>query len=348
MILLLGPANQPTFRRDLKIELVGNATLHYNTFEDFLNAASVPLSESIDEIHVTCQIATDYNFDPGRLQLLHNLLAPGCYITFYNTSPSLQWATALCMALHQTGFDLVKPTDNLSVRAARRAIIPRYRVSAIMSAPRYGAILAQTATYNALYGAGQHHDLDLIVNQGVWWHHGITRTVESALANPEVEAVLTIDFDSMFTSRDVVDLIAALHMSHYNVLFPLQMRRGRSGALLGGDNMDLRNSIINADSGHLGLTLFRRSAFDKLAKPWFIEYPDADGGWSEGRTDPDIAFWKHLREAGVAIGCMPHVSLGHLEEMISIPRITSKGVESVYLTPAEWGRQSFCAESQGV
>lgn len=340
MILLLGPANHPTLRRTLNAELVGNTVLHYDTFEAFLNAASAPLSDLINEIHVACQSAADYNFEHSRLQLLHNLLAPGCYITFYHTEHSPEQAAALCMALRQVGFDLVENVRGVCIRAARRANIPRQRIAAIMSVPRYGAALAQTAIYRALYGAGQYHDIDLTVNQGVWWHHGITRLMESALADPEVDAILTIDFDSMFVGRDIIDLVAALYMSPYQVLFPLQMRRGRFGALLGGDDMDLRNSIVDAKSGHLGLTLFRRSAFNKLVKPWFIEYPDLAGGWSDDRTDPDITFWKNLHQADVKVGCMPHIPLGHLEEMVAVPRING-GIDTVHLTPAEWAKRTM-------
>lgn len=338
MRLLLGSAPYQPFAP-------GEALLQFDDFAAFHEMETGIVLGAVDDILINCDFPTSQILDPEIWSKLHDVLAPGGRITLTQSAVDDEWMARVCHALFMFRFNLITPTgepgrtySRHEVTAIKNPILPRRRVTAVMSTPRFGPIIAQSAMYAALFAAGRQVDIDLVLNQGVWWHHGLTRTIESVLEDPAVDYILTIDFDSMIAPEHVVDLVTMAEISDFDILFPLQMRRGRTGALLGGENMDTRRSVVEAHAGHLGLTLFRRDVFTKLEKPWFTEIPDDRGGWGDGRVDPDIAMWANARRQGLRIGCMPHVHIGHLEEMVALPQASSRGIETRYVTPLEWAK----------
>jgi hypothetical protein len=56
-----------------------------------------------------------------------------------------------------------------------------------------------------------------------------------------------------------------------------------------------------------------------MAKPWFHEQPDPQGGWGDGRVDSDISFWKQFKACGNRLYITPRVVIGHGEYVITWP-----------------------------
>jgi hypothetical protein len=67
------------------------------------------------------------------------------------------------------------------------------------------------------------------------------------------------------------------------------------------------------------LTVFRKSCFAKVKKPWFIPKPAPDGTWNDGRFDEDVMFWHNFKESGCKLGLATNVKIGHLQLMVTYP-----------------------------
>ena len=85
------------------------------------------------------------------------------------------------------------------------------------------------------------------------------------------------------------------------------------------------NEIVEAFTGHFGLTVFRKSCFEKIKKPWFIPKPAPDGTWNDGRIDEDIVFWHNFAEAGCKLGVAPDVRIGHMQLKVTYPGSKENG-----------------------
>ena len=72
-------------------------------------------------------------------------------------------------------------------------------------------------------------------------------------------------------------------------------------------------------TAHFGLTALRTDCLRKLAKPWFLATPDADGNWGDGRVDEDVNFWHGWAKAGFTLYQANKVRLGHMQWIISWP-----------------------------
>lgn len=333
MILLLGSAFSEA---ETSIQGVVHFSTHAEFSESLLNhdwrfsaiyvdEAQIPTDQSLQFI------ASLFNaLDPkvnGFMQVF-NSVVPG------RTSKLFHAAGLDCVTVHE-GSTFGHSGD--AVTGVRLGKPSRKKIVAAISVPRYGSILAQTTAYSALMGVGCEHDVTLLFNQGVWWHHGLSRMISKALEDESVDYILTLDFDSMFTTADVLKMVSTMNYRvDLDVLFPVQMRRGRNGVLYGGENGDFRQSVVLATSGHFGLTLFRPGIIRNMSKPWFQESPDANGDWEDGRTDADIGFWMKLREAGGHVGMISQVEIGHLEEVVSVPFVIDGELQSRYLTTQEW------------
>lgn len=232
----------------------------------------------------------------------------------------------------------------LSLNLMGRKCFPKAqaRIVAAMSVPRYGPLATQFAVNRLAMTGG----ILTSYGWGVFWHHSLTRSVEKCLEwttpeGHEADYILTIDYDSLFNVKHVGRLAAYLHDNpEVNAVVPLQAKRNRGGLLAGtkeGQVADIRSELIPISTGHFGLTLFRREVFEKLSKPWFWERPDADGRWQDGRVDADIGFWKSLEEAGMSAMLATRVTIGHIEEVATWPRLMPDNkVEHVYQKLDDW------------
>jgi hypothetical protein len=200
------------------------------------------------------------------------------------------------------------------------------RVAAVASIPRLG--------YQAHFGCAQKafrcetFDIPLWKYGGAYWEQGIQRGLTALIAD-NVEWAITVDYDSLFDSADVKELlILAAQYPEADAIVPWQIRRGGHGMPLfamEGPDGKLRSSgevsefecdLTPIVSGHFGLTLIKTAALKRIPKPWFWSQPGPDGEWEEGRLDADMYFWQKFKQAGCRAFLANNVRIGHIEERI--------------------------------
>jgi predicted SAM-dependent methyltransferase len=206
------------------------------------------------------------------------------------------------------------------VDAKARRVIPK--IAAVMSVPR----LTFTENVACIYRTISELGIRCHAGQGVFWHHALTRGIEDRLAE-DVDLILTIDFDSWFLPAHVERLIRLMAENpQADVICAVQCEREGALPILGihDENGAPRTALPKSlflppltriHVGHFGLTLFRASWFERMAKPWFREEPDPNGSWREGRRDADVAFWHNFEKSGGHLFLANGVSIGHLQQI---------------------------------
>lgn len=209
------------------------------------------------------------------------------------------------------------------------------KIAALMSIPRYGSNAAWGCVHEALYP----FKIPVHRFSGAFWGQCMQRGFNELLAG-NVDWILTIDHDSMFTAANVDRLMGQLAANpKIDAIVALQPKRGGSGFMLGGIIGQKEVEVdptapFEVDSAHFGLTIIRAEALRKVAKPWFAAKHNEDGEWSDGRVDEDIWFWKQWKAAGNTIFVDPGCSIGHAEEMVSIIDTKDGTYKAMSLT--EW------------
>ena len=197
---------------------------------------------------------------------------------------------------------------------------------AVMSVPRLGFMDNFFSAVDLIAKVG----LPLRRHTGAFWGQCLTRSIEQALEDG-AEWILTLDYDSVFDATTVESLLATA-IAHHEVdaLVPVQMGRrskhplltviGPDGKFMGAvDRLMFDQTLVPIGTGHFGLTLLRASRFADLPRPWFLGTPDADGRWTDSRTDDDIHFWHQWRAAGYGLHCAPRCVIGHFEGQVIWP-----------------------------
>jgi len=217
-----------------------------------------------------------------------------------------------------------------------------FRVYAVMSAPRYGFMDNFTSAYNGLAP----FNIPFRVTKGAFWGQCLERGMLEALAAREdLDAILTLDFDTVFTADDVRRLIC-LMVAHpeADAIVPIQAARWRSTPLFtktGPDGRPMSKipseafapDLMPIRTGHFGLTLIRASSLRALPHPWFKGTPGPSGNWDDGRTDDDIHFWVEWERAGKTAFLATDVAIGHIVEMIAWP---GQDIQAIYQHPNEY------------
>lgn len=229
---------------------------------------------------------------------------------------------------------------------ATKPHVPRIKVSAVMSVPRLGFMDNMFCAIDAL----PQLNVKLRRCTGVFWGQCLERAIEETLRDDAPDAVLTLDYDSIFTCRDVAMLIqllccnpeahaiAAVQAGRTNVsnrLFTIKAPDGASN-MADVPTATFADDLARVSTAHFGLTLLRADKLAALPKPWFADVPAPDGSWNEGRADADIAFWRKWEAAGHDLFLANRVPIGHLELTVLWPAPT--GLETTPLTQplAEW------------
>lgn len=199
------------------------------------------------------------------------------------------------------------------------------RIHAVMSTPRLGFM---DNFMSIVQGLTQFR---MPINRvtGSNWGQCLTRGMESALEDPDLDLVLTIDYDTVFRARDLVALVQTIMCyPEVDALAPIQSSRANARPLLtvsapGAKRPvtfgDFEGDVTRIATAHFGLTLLRAEKLRALPRPWFHHVPDAEGRWNDGRVDDDIAFWHKWREAGNTLYLANRVPVGHLELMVKWP-----------------------------
>lgn len=208
---------------------------------------------------------------------------------------------------------------------------PLPKVHAVVSLPRLGF----TATQFCALGTTQLLGIPFRKQEGAYWEQGIERVITDLLDDePDVEYVLTIDYDSVFTPQDVVTLCdLAVEHPEADAIAPVQVRRASGGVmawLMGPDGKprphdqktakeDYAGDLVRCYTAHFGLTLLKASKFKDLPRPWFRSRPGSDGSWGPDRVDADVAFWMQWHDAGHSLYLASRVPIGHTQLVVTWP-----------------------------
>jgi len=201
------------------------------------------------------------------------------------------------------------------------------RVCAVMSTPRLGF----TDNFFCVHAALTPHQIPVIKHTGVFFGQCLTRSIESVI--DKYDAILAIDYDTVFTGKTVEALVALLMHSGVDAIAPLQTKRESQCvmfALPGVKPEDqttvegdwFKKPVQLVETAHFGCTLIRTEAIKKMEKPWFVAKPNDQGDWNGSHVDEDISFWKGFAKAGNKLGLATNISVGHAELMITWPSRT--------------------------
>jgi len=202
------------------------------------------------------------------------------------------------------------------------------RVHAVMSTPRLGFMDNFACWMQSLVPLG------IVPTKvtGAFWGQCLQRVIEMHLDS--CEYILTIDYDTFFTKADVEHLFALAMTFQCDALTGFQTKRedGRPMiTLLGTQDSPpqggktsvpaewFTHPVQQVDAAHFGCTVISAAALKRTPKPWFLDEPDKDGSWNDGRTDADMYFWRNFRNAGNRVFVTPRVTLGHGEYKITWP-----------------------------
>lgn len=215
-------------------------------------------------------------------------------------------------------------------------------VRACMSVPRFGPLMHPRCAERAFYSLR----IQASSGQSCFWHQKLSGLMEEAIADPTCEFVLTMDFDTVFCSADVLELYRLLRARpDVDAVFPLQSKRGCQESLfsLSGKEpgkvravvteADLSRHLLPANTGHFGLTMFRAESLRRFPRPWMVPEPNPEGRWENGQRDADIDFWRRFKAAGFLVCLAPRIVVGHLEEVVKWP---GKDLRPVYQTTADY------------
>lgn len=199
-----------------------------------------------------------------------------------------------------------------------------YRVAALASVPRLGFQAHMRASEQAFADPR----IPILRESGcVFWEMTMQNGFNS-LIKAGADYIITTDYDSIFTNADVkellklavrypeADAIAAWQASRWKDHQALAGIRTRNGQWGGGVPVDEMKALdlTRVDNTVYGLTIIKTAALQKMAKPWFLNVPNEQGEWEEGKHDADSYFWWKFREAGNSLYMANRVRIGHLHE----------------------------------
>lgn len=179
---------------------------------------------------------------------------------------------------------------------------------------------------------------------GAYWSQALSNGIQTAVSD-EYDYVITTDYDSIFNTETVAQLIRLAEQNRYaDAICTVQMGRF-SGLLVSNDAGELtRDELINnpllpVNTGHFGLTIIRCSALKETIKPWFLSKPDSDGEWKRGsdKLDDDIYFWDNFKKSGKQLYLAPRLVIGHLELLIKWPDENMQGIYETLNDYHEYG-----------
>jgi len=202
-----------------------------------------------------------------------------------------------------------------------RAVFNKMR--AVMTIPRWGSTEALIRSVGTLAQL----KIPLFWFGGAYrYEQGMQLAFEGCI-DAGIEWVVTLDYDSIFDAGHVQALLSALARDpKIDAIAALQKRRGSDRALLfcgSKEDIQVTGAPIPAIAAHFGLTVIKASLLKSLpmepgakVPTMFRSVPGPDGGYGDGRIDPDMYFWKVWREAGHTIAIHPGVRIGHQEEFV--------------------------------
>jgi hypothetical protein len=166
---------------------------------------------------------------------------------------------------------------------------------------------------------------------GSFWGQSMTNSLEATLKEDEPDAILTLDYDTIFnlanTARMIetmmahpeADAISAVQASRHYQTALFTVRDEQDNPIPRLNTVYLEPDLLKVSSSHFGFTLIRAEKLRALPKPWFFAVPAPDGAWGDGHIDEDIQFWENWRKAGNALFVANRIVVGHLELCVRWP-----------------------------
>lgn len=233
-----------------------------------------------------------------------------------------------------------EPANHPSEVAAQKAMAP-IKVAAVMSVPRLGFTDNMQCASMALLPLR----IPLINVQGAFWGQCLERGIEQC-ADSGYDIVMTIDYDTAFTRKDVEGVIQIMASNpDVTAVVPIQIGRGNRLPLTSLKTLTgtTRNEVpleefqkadtAKVATGHFGLTALRVKDLLEIPHPWFHDQPNSDGMWGPGRVDADIWFWKLMEKHKKTVLLANRIVVGHLELLCTWP---DKSLRAIHQMPSEF------------
>lgn len=229
-----------------------------------------------------------------------------------------------------------------------------FKIKCLMSMPR----LAWTDNMMTMQNVIHACRIPVRTVTGAFWGQCMACGIEDIIAEGDVDAILFVDYDSVFKPSTVEALTALMAHSGVDAIAPLQVKRGDGTFMLSlpGSSPEEKCAIPPGffdkpvqpvDTAHFGCTLVKTSIIEAMSKPWFEEVPDEDGGYRKAHVDADMCFWAALKAAGGRLGVATQVSIGHLEVKVAWPSLTTPGGR-LYSDPSAFWASGSPEGSHGV
>ena len=201
-------------------------------------------------------------------------------------------------------------------------------IACVLSVPRLG-FMSNMQCLLTVANLG----IQIRMQQGAFWGQCLTEAMLQFMEDPKYRYILTVDYDSIFTADDVLNLyriMASPAGAEIDALTTVQVRRENDSVLLTMQDADgkprgevtyeeMQQEAVRVRTAHFGLTLFRVDALLRLPHPWFLDVPDAEGKWGPGKIDCDVSMWISWQATGNSLYLAPRVAIGHLEQVVSWP-----------------------------
>jgi len=219
-----------------------------------------------------------------------------------------------------------------------------FKVCAMLTLPRYENVYCRNVIDQALREVG----IPLQTAQGVFYGQCMQRLMDRAISH-EIDVAVTIDFDSLFTGKHIMQLLQCLaNNPEIDAVAAMQARRGGHFPLMtiqGEKSVTWDGQPIKVSTAHFGLTAIRLSKVAAMPKPWFWSTPGEGGDWEDesGKIDDDIYFWKQWQKAGNSIYVDPNIRIGHMEEMVAIH---DDAMQVKHMYPKKWRQMMDGSEPQ--
>jgi hypothetical protein len=232
-------------------------------------------------------------------------------------------------------------SSNIKKLSLNENVKKQISVAAVMSVPRLGFMDNQFCVFESVVP----HKIPIIKMQGAFWGQCLERGIQQQIDDTNADAILTIDYDTIFSPGDVGNLIRIMsEHTEIDALVPIQVGRNGMQALLSMKsrtgklrefvpNTEFDSEVTKITTGHFGLTLIRTSALLKMPHPWFWGQPGPDGQWHTGRVDDDIWFWQQAEKAGLNVYSANRIVLGHLELVVTWP---TEELKAAYQTTKDY------------
>ena len=211
-----------------------------------------------------------------------------------------------------------------------KPVQPELKISGAMSVPRLAFMDNMFCAMEAVLAL----DIKFRKHGGAFWGQSLTNVFERILEEDQADLILTVDYDSIFTPKQLATLVQIMMLHpEIDALAPIQSSRHLMTTLftvMGPDGneprilrTDLAGDSFPVDTAHFGLTLIRTEALRKLPRPWFHSVPSPEGTWrdGDGHIDEDIQFWRKWQAEGLSLHIAPRVAIGHAELMVRWPDI---------------------------